>query len=131
MLLWPGALRAMDHVGFDPDIVTKKAWAARLATRLRSRRRLSSSIERQAPTERRFLTEADPDSLALPFGSDSERCDGWSTEAARSARRKRGHKPREEFVDYIVTIDGWEWSYLLSLSNGRRAADPYHEFRHL
>jgi hypothetical protein len=50
---------------------------------------------------------------------------------ARPARKKRGRKPREEFVDYIVAIEGWDWSYSLSLNSDRRAVDPYHEFRHL
>ena len=28
-------------------------------------------------------------------------------------------------------IEGWEWSYSLSLNTDRHAVDPYHEFRHL
>lgn len=50
---------------------------------------------------------------------------------ARAARMKRGRKPREEFIDYIIAIEGWDWSYSLSLNTDRRAVDPYHEFRHL
>lgn len=51
---------------------------------------------------------------------------------AKSARKKkRRRKPREEFVDYIVAIEGWDWSYSLSLNTDRHAVDPYHEFRHL
>ena len=51
--------------------------------------------------------------------------------STKPAREKRRRKPREEFVDYIVAIEGWEWSYSLSLNTDRRAVDPYHEFRHL
>jgi hypothetical protein len=49
----------------------------------------------------------------------------------KSARKRRRRKPREEFVDYIVAIDAWDWSYSLSLDTDRDAVDPYHEFRHL
>lgn len=51
--------------------------------------------------------------------------------SAKAGRKKRGRKPREQFVDYIVAIEGWDWSYSLSLNIDRRAVDPYHEFRHL
>ena len=47
----------------------------------------------------------------------------------RKAKRRR--KPREEFVDYIVEIDGWDWGYSFSLNLERQPIDPYHEFRHL
>jgi len=32
--------------------------------------------------------------------------DGYRTEA----RKKRRRAPREEFVDYVVEIDGWDWA---------------------
>jgi hypothetical protein len=47
----------------------------------------------------------------------------------RKAKRRR--KPREEFVDYVVEIDGWDWGYSFSLNMKRQPIDPYHEFRHL
>ena len=47
----------------------------------------------------------------------------------RKAKPRR--KPREEFVDYIVEIDGWDWGYSFSLNMERQPIDPYHEFRHL
>lgn len=46
-------------------------------------------------------------------------------------KAKRGRKPREEFVDHIVEIDGWDWGYSFSLNPERQPIDPYHEFRHL
>jgi hypothetical protein len=49
--------------------------------------------------------------------------------APRKPRRRR--KPPEEFVDYIVAIEDWDWGYSLSLNTDRHAIDPYHEFRHL
>jgi hypothetical protein len=49
--------------------------------------------------------------------------------AARKKKRRR--TPREEFVDYIVEIEGWDWGYSLSLNTGKFMDDPYHEFRHL
>jgi hypothetical protein len=52
------------------------------------------------------------------------------TKPARK-RKKRRRKPREEFVDYIVAIEDWNWSYSLSLNTERHAIDPYHEFRHV
>lgn len=27
----------------------------------------------------------------------------------RRVKRKRRRKPREEIVDYLVEIDGWDW----------------------
>lgn len=47
----------------------------------------------------------------------------------KSAIKRR--QPREELVDYIVAIEGWDWGYSLSLNMERQAIDPYHEFRHL
>ncbi|QND73394.1 hypothetical protein [Tardiphaga robiniae] len=47
------------------------------------------------------------------------------------SKAKRRRKPPEEFVDYIIWIESWDWSYSLSLNTDRRAVDPYHEFRHL
>jgi hypothetical protein len=44
---------------------------------------------------------------------------------------KRGRVPREEYVDYVVAIEGWDWGYSLSLNTERHPTDPYHEFRHL
>ncbi|MDE5454139.1 hypothetical protein GWE18_15020 [Bradyrhizobium sp. CSA112] len=49
----------------------------------------------------------------------------------KSAIKRRGRQPREELVDYIVAIEGWDWRYSLSLNMERQAIDPYHEFRHL
>jgi hypothetical protein len=47
----------------------------------------------------------------------------------RQAKRRR--EPREEFVDYIVAIEDWDWGYSFSLNTERHPSDPYHEFRHL
>jgi hypothetical protein len=38
-----------------------------------------------------------------------------SKKPARPARKKRGRKPREEFVDYIVEIEDWDWGYIYPL----------------
>ena len=46
--------------------------------------------------------------------------------AARKAKRRR--QKREEYVDYIVEIDGWDWGYSFSLNMERQPVDPYHEF---
>jgi hypothetical protein len=51
------------------------------------------------------------------------------SKAPRKAKRRR--KPPEEFVDYIVAIEDWDWGYSLSLNTERQPTDPYHEFRHL
>ncbi|MCW2082408.1 UNVERIFIED_ORG: hypothetical protein M2193_004583 [Bradyrhizobium japonicum] len=48
----------------------------------------------------------------------------------RSAKKRR-RKPREEIVDYVVAIEGWDWGYSFSLNSGRQPIDPYDEFRHL
>src|SRR5258708_934730 len=45
--------------------------------------------------------------------------------------KTRRRAPREEFIDYIVEIDGWDSSYSLSLNTERHPIEPYHEFRHL
>jgi hypothetical protein len=47
--------------------------------------------------------------------------------------RKKESRParREEFVDYVVEITGWNWGYWLSLNAERRPIDPYQEFRYL
>jgi hypothetical protein len=49
----------------------------------------------------------------------------------KTPRKKGGRRPREPDVYYVVAIDGWDWSYSLSLNMDRQPADPYHEFRHL
>ncbi|MGY3396471.1 hypothetical protein ACVWW6_009062 [Bradyrhizobium sp. USDA 3311] len=49
----------------------------------------------------------------------------------RPAKKKRRRRPREEIVDYVVEIDGWDWGYSFSLNMERQPIDPYHEFRHL
>ncbi|MDH2356786.1 hypothetical protein QCM80_40160 [Bradyrhizobium sp. SSUT112] len=54
------------------------------------------------------------------------------TEPKPKAIRKTPRRAqREEVVDYIVEIDGWDWGYSFSLNAERRPIDPYHEFRHL
>ncbi|MDA9445634.1 MULTISPECIES: hypothetical protein [unclassified Bradyrhizobium] len=49
----------------------------------------------------------------------------------KPTRKKRRRSQREPDVYYVVAIDGWDWSYSLSLNTDRRAVDPYQEFRHL
>lgn len=49
----------------------------------------------------------------------------------KSAKKKRRHKPSAEIVDYVVTIDDWDWGYSFSLNSERQPIDPYDEFRHL
>jgi hypothetical protein len=46
-------------------------------------------------------------------------------------KRKRRRTPREEYVDYIVEIEGWDWVLAFSQHRARHPIDPYHEFRHL
>lgn len=46
-------------------------------------------------------------------------------------RKKRRQAPRPESVEYIVAIDGWNWSYSLSLNADKHPIDPYNEYRHL
>lgn len=55
------------------------------------------------------------------------------TEPKQKAPRKvkRRRKPPEEFVDYIVEIESWDFSYWLALNTLRNALDPYHEHRHV
>jgi hypothetical protein len=51
---------------------------------------------------------------------------------AKAVNKKRRRRvQREEFLQYIVAIDGWDWSYSLSLNQETHPVDPYHEFRHL
>ncbi|MCA1411704.1 hypothetical protein I6F30_11210 [Bradyrhizobium sp. NBAIM20] len=49
--------------------------------------------------------------------------------APRKAKRRR--KPAEAFVDYVVEIESWDFSYWLALNTLRDPLDPYHEHRHL
>lgn len=49
----------------------------------------------------------------------------------KAAKKKRRPAQREEFVDYVVEIDGWDWGYSFSLNLERRPINPYDEFRHL
>jgi hypothetical protein len=46
-------------------------------------------------------------------------------------KKKRRRAPPEAFVQYIVVINGWDWSYALLLNDDKQPVDPYHEFRHL
>lgn len=56
-----------------------------------------------------------------------------ATEPKLKAVRKktRRRNPPEEFVDYVVEIESWDWSYWLALNTLRDPLDPYHEHRHL
>jgi hypothetical protein len=47
----------------------------------------------------------------------------------KAGRKKRRRAPREEFVDDIVEIEGWDWGYSLSLKMERHPIDPYHEIQ--
>lgn len=54
------------------------------------------------------------------------------TEPKKAPRKtKRRRKPAEEIVDYVVEIEGWDFSYWLALNSVRNALDPYHEHRHV
>jgi len=44
---------------------------------------------------------------------------------------KRRRKPPEEFVDYVVEIEGWDFGCWLAVNTLRDPLDPYHEHRHL
>jgi hypothetical protein len=51
-----------------------------------------------------------------------------------ATKKKRRQAPREEIVEYVVAIEGWDWGYslLLNTRTGKyRDDDPYMEFRHL
>src|SRR3979411_1502236 len=41
-----------------------------------------------------------------------------------AAKKKRRRAPREEFVDYVVEIEGWDWGYSLSLNTEKHPVDP-------
>jgi len=53
------------------------------------------------------------------------------TKATKPKRKKSRRRPPEEFVDYVVEIDGWDWGYSFSLNTERQPIGPYDEFRHL
>src|ERR1700692_1855308 len=38
----------------------------------------------------------------------------------KPVKRERRRAPREEILEYIVAVDGWAWSYSLSLNEERR-----------
>ncbi|WP_315786547.1 MULTISPECIES: hypothetical protein [unclassified Bradyrhizobium] len=46
-------------------------------------------------------------------------------------KTKRRRKRPEEFVDYIVEIESWDFRYWLALNTVRNQIDPYHEHRHV
>jgi hypothetical protein len=60
---------------------------------------------------------------------DERMADKPRAKAVKGKRRR--HALREEFLQYIVAIDGWDWSYSLSLNEEKHPVDPYHEYRHL
>ena len=41
-----------------------------------------------------------------------------------AAKKKRRRAAREEFVDYVVEIEGWDWGYSLSLNTEKPPVDP-------
>lgn len=47
----------------------------------------------------------------------------------RPRKAKRRRKAPEETIDYVVEIEGWDFSYWLALNTVRDALDPYHEHR--
>lgn len=80
-----------------------------------------------APGIDRFRSVPDSDSVAPlgPRGGDSP-----MAADPKPTRKKRRRSQREPDVYYVVAIDGWDWSYSLSLNTDRKAVDPYHD-RHL
>lgn len=53
-----------------------------------------------------------------------------ATEPKKKPRKaKRRRKPSEEIIDYMVELDGWDFSYWMALNTVRDALDPYHEHR--
>jgi hypothetical protein len=56
---------------------------------------------------------------------------GESKPKAAGKRKRRRRAPRAEYVDYVVEIESWDWSYWLALNMERHPLDPYHEHRHL
>jgi hypothetical protein len=46
-------------------------------------------------------------------------------------KKKRRSASAQAVVQYVVAIEGWDWSYTLLLNDDKRPIDPYHEFRHL
>jgi hypothetical protein len=56
---------------------------------------------------------------------------GTEPKPKSASRKKRRRSPSEEFVDYIVAIESWNFSYWLALNTLRNALDPYHEHRGL
>jgi hypothetical protein len=53
-----------------------------------------------------------------------ERCGGRRTEAESCREKKHRRAAREEFVDYVVEIEGWDWGYSLSLNTEKHPVDP-------
>jgi len=45
-----------------------------------------------------------------------------------AAKKKRRRAAREEFADYVVEIEGWDWGYSLSLNTENRTSEvPFWE----
>jgi hypothetical protein len=40
-----------------------------------------------------------------------------------AAKKKRRRAAREEFADYVVEIEGWDWGYSLSLNTENRTSE--------
>jgi hypothetical protein len=40
-----------------------------------------------------------------------------------AAKKKRRRAAREEFVDYVGEIEGWDWGYSLSLNTENRTSE--------
>jgi hypothetical protein len=47
----------------------------------------------------------------------------------RPRKAKRRRKPPKEIIDYVVQIEGWDFSYVLVLYTARDALDACHEYR--
>jgi hypothetical protein len=47
------------------------------------------------------------------------------------ARRKRRQNHPEEFVDYVMAVEDWDWSYWIAFNTLRDLVDPYNESRQL
>ena len=46
-------------------------------------------------------------------------------------KRKRRKREREKLIDWVSTIEHWDWGYSLSVADRKYHHEPYYEFQHL
>jgi hypothetical protein len=52
-------------------------------------------------------------------------------EVARTGKKKRRGRPRNECVQHVIEFHHWDFDYMFGIDTGRFSDGPYMDYRHL